>query len=625
MEITPNRIWEKARAFKRTIAAKIFGLAVFMLLLTIGLAGFLLWEAERMEGALNIVAHLDVPLTDSISSIDEFGLRRRVAFERWFGALNATAPNQEIISEAKANYDSFTVKLTDEFATARRIIASYPGARASHPSLVEVRTLLDHIESAYPVITARQREVLDLQSSGQHEKANALLNPLNEMQRTAQTKRELLQDKIAELSAASAHAVALRQRYVLWLTIAATASTVLLGLVVAALITDRLTQPVRSLASGIRDVQKGNLNVQLTVRSTDEIGTLTDSFNFFVRELRDKEQIKQTFDKYMQVQQHQKLSALGKMAAGLAHELNNPASANLRAATLLPETLTALQMQTLKLYAAKLNREQLAFLGRLQTDLIGRAADADLDPLAQSDLEDTIMKWLDEAQIADSWRLAPVLASAGMNVDELARIREQVGDDLLSDVVSWLESAVTIAGLSHTLKRCSSRVSELIKLVKAYTYMDQSPVQELDVHEGLENTLMVLRHKLKDIVINRVYNRELPRITAFGSELNEVWTILLNNAADALAARSNGTICLRTAQENGYIVVEIADDGPGVPTDLQARLFEPFFTTKNVGQGMGLGLSIAWRVVVERHHGRISVVSSPGDTRFRIYLPLNRA
>ena len=197
-----------------------------------------------------------------------------------------------------------------------------------------------------------------------------------------------------------------------------------------------------------------------------------------------------------------------------------------------------------------------------------------------------------------------------------------MGDDLLSDTLKWLESAVTVARLSHTLKHSSTRVSELINVVKAYSYMDrQSPVHELDVHEGLENTLVVLRPKLKEIVINRVYNRELPRITACGSELNEVWTILLNNAADAVAARGHGTICLRTGQESDYIVVEIADDGPGVPTDQQAHLFEPFFTTKNVGQGTGLGLSVARRIVVERHHGTINVVSRPGDTRFRVYLP----
>src|SRR4029453_4842771 len=329
METTQNPIWAKARAFKQTIAAKIFGLAVFLLLLTMGLAGFLLWEVARTEQALKIVAHLDVPLTESISRIHEFGLRRRLAFERWFGALNATAPNQEIISEAKTNYDSFAVKLTDEFVTARQIITCYPGAMASRPSLVEVRTLLDDIELAYPVISARQREVLDLQMSGQHEKANALVNLLNDIQRTVQTQRELLQDKMAERSAASVQDIEVRQRYVLWLTIAATASTVLLGLVVAALITDRLTQPVRSLASAIRDVQKSNFNIQVPVRSTDEVGALTDSFNFFVRELRDKEQIKQTFGKYIDVQQHQRLSALGTMAAGLAATLEKPASANL--------------------------------------------------------------------------------------------------------------------------------------------------------------------------------------------------------------------------------------------------------------------------------------------------------
>jgi adenylate cyclase len=299
METTQNRIWAKVRAFKQTIAAKIFGLALFLLLLTIGLAAFLLWEVARTEQDLKIVAHLDVPLTDSISSIHEYGLRRRLAFERWSGALDSSGHNQEIISEAKTNYDSFTVKLTNEFATARRMIASYPGEMASRPLLVEVRTLLDQIEPAYPVISARQHEVLDLQRSGQYEKANALLNILNDIQRTVQTQRELLQDKMAELTAASAQGVELREQHVLWLTIAATASAVLLGLVVAALITDRLTQPVRSLASALRDVQKGNLNVQLPIRSTDEVGALTDSFNFFVQELRAKEQIKRTFGKYI--------------------------------------------------------------------------------------------------------------------------------------------------------------------------------------------------------------------------------------------------------------------------------------------------------------------------------------
>lgn len=327
-------------------------------------------------------------------------------------------------------------------------------------------------------------------------------------------------------------------------------------------------------------------------------------------------------DTESQVQQYEKLSALGKMAAGLAHELNNPASANLRAATQLPQTLAALQAQMLKLYQSSLSREQVAFLTDLQSQLIERAANtAALDPLAQSDLEDSIMNWCDAAGVEESWQLAPMLASAGMTAEELARIREQVGEELLGDTLSWLESTLTIAGLGHTLRQSATRVSDLVKAVKAYTYMDQTPQQEIDVHEGLESTLIVLQHKLSRIEIARDYQRHLPRITAYGSELNQVWTVLLDNAADALAGQ--GKICVRTSQENEYVLVEIADNGPGVPAELQSRLFEPFFTTKPVGQGTGLGLSIARRIVVDRHHGMIHAVSRPGDTRFQVLLPLS--
>ncbi len=326
-------------------------------------------------------------------------------------------------------------------------------------------------------------------------------------------------------------------------------------------------------------------------------------------------------DTETQVQQHEKLSALGKMAAGLAHELNNPAAANLRAATQLPQTLATLQAQTLKLFSSGLGAEQRTFLTDLQTSLIERAATTHtLDPLAQSDLEDRIMHWCDDAGIEESWQIAPVLASAGIDHDELGRIQQVVGEERLSDTLGWLESALTIAGLSHTLRQSASRISELVKAVKAYTYMDQSPQQEIDIHDGLESTLMVLQHKLNGINITRMYAQALPRITAFGSELNQVWTILFDNAADALAGRGN--LCIRTLLENEYILVEIIDDGPGIPEELQARLFEPFFTTKPVGQGAGLGLSIARRIVVDRHHGTLHAQSRPGETRFQVYLPI---
>jgi len=288
-------------SFRQTIAAKIFGLAVFRSLLTIALAGFLLHEVTRTRQALQVIAQFDLPLTQSVARLDELGLRRRLAFERWFGALNAVEPNQEIIAEASTNYTLFTRKLADEFAAARRVIGGYPRnlAGPGRETLAEVKTLLDQIEPAYQIISTRQRELLDMQRAGEHEKANQQVDLLNDLQRTVQNQRESVNVKMARWSASAAHETEGRERRVLWLTIAATVSTVLLGLTVAALITNRLTRPVRSLATAMHDVQQGNLNVQLPVSSGDEVGRLTNSFNFFVEQLRSKEQMKRTFGKYI--------------------------------------------------------------------------------------------------------------------------------------------------------------------------------------------------------------------------------------------------------------------------------------------------------------------------------------
>ena len=285
--------------FRQTIAAKIFGLAIFLLFLTIALAGFLMLEVARTKRDLKIVADLDVPLTKSVGHIDEAGLRRRLAFERWFGALNAAEPNREIVTEASTNYKLFTDKLGQEFANVRRLMDAYPTTVAGHETIAEIKTLLDQIEPAYQVISTRQREVIDLQLAGQHGEANQHVNLLNDLQRTVQNQRALMNSKMEGLITVAVRANEERERAVFWLAIAATGSTVALGLSVAALITSRLTRPVRSLASAMRDVQQGNLEVQLPVSSTDEVGTLTDAFNFFVKELRSKEQMKQTFGKYI--------------------------------------------------------------------------------------------------------------------------------------------------------------------------------------------------------------------------------------------------------------------------------------------------------------------------------------
>ena len=285
--------------FRQTIAAKIYGLAIILLLLTIGLACFLLFEVTRTTRDLTVVANFDVPLTQSLARLHEFGLRRRLAFERWFGALNATEPNAEIVAEASGNYTLFTRKLTDEFSTARRLIEAYPKNAPGSQTLGEVETLLDQIEPAYQIINNRQREVLDMQLAGHHATANQQLNLLNDIQSTVQNQRELVNSKMAAWSGSATKATEQRERSVFWLTIAATMSTVLLGMTVAALITTRLSRPVRSLAIAMRDVQQGNLDIQLPVISADEVGRLTDSFNFFVKELRSKERMKQTFGKYI--------------------------------------------------------------------------------------------------------------------------------------------------------------------------------------------------------------------------------------------------------------------------------------------------------------------------------------
>jgi len=334
--------------FRQTIAAKIFGLAIILLLLTIALAGFLLYEVTRTKQDLTVVANFDVPLTQSLAQLHEFGLRRRLAFERWFGALNADQPNREIVAEATQNYALFTRKLTDEFLTARRIIEAYPKNGPGSHTLAEVETLLDQIQPAYKTINNRQREVLDMQRSGQHDKANEQLNLLNDLQGTVQNQRESVNSKMAAWSGSATKATEQRERRVFWLTIAATTSTVLLGLAVAALITSRLSRPVRSLAIAMRDVQQGNLNIELPVSSTDEVGRLTDSFNFFVKELRSKERLKQTFGKYIdpRILEHV-LAQPGAEAVASGRREMTVLFADLVGFTGLSERLTPLLMVTL--------------------------------------------------------------------------------------------------------------------------------------------------------------------------------------------------------------------------------------------------------------------------------------
>jgi len=324
------------------------------------------------------------------------------------------------------------------------------------------------------------------------------------------------------------------------------------------------------------------------------------------------------------VRQEEKLTALGRLSAGLAHELNNPAAASVRAARQLPEVLIRLQKLVFHMNEMGFSPEQHRYLNERQNELMRRLSEPDrLNPLERADREDALAAWIEAHGIPEAWQLAPMLVRAQIAVDELNDLKATMGDGALDHALTWLEGMITVVDVLNTIAQSSERIHELVSAIRAYSYMDQSPVKEIDVHEGLDNTLTMLRHKLAGIEVIREYDPNLPRITAHGSQLNQVWTNLIDNAIDALKGR--GRIWLRTSLEGDHILVEIADDGPGIPPEIQDRIFEPFFTTKGIGDGTGMGLEIAYRIVTEDHRGDLQVFSQPGDTRFQVFLPLHYA
>ena len=321
-------------------------------------------------------------------------------------------------------------------------------------------------------------------------------------------------------------------------------------------------------------------------------------------------------------QNRERLASLGTMAAGLAHELNNPAAAARRAAAQLTEALEAIGSTLARFVEAGIERDQAGQLVRLQQQAIAGAASATaLQALDAADAEDDLLPRLEALEVQEPWRLAEPLAAAGIDQAWLDRVAELAGP-ATDAAVRWVAATLTADRLAAELCESTDRMSTLVGAVKSYAYMDRGAVVEVDVHEGLETTVMVLGHKLKhtEIVVTRDYDRTLPKLTVRGSELNQVWTNLLDNAIDALGER--GTITISTRHEDSCAVVEITDDGPGIPAEVADRIFDPFYTTKDVGRGTGLGLSTARQIVVDRHDGSLSLESEPGRTAFRVRLPL---
>jgi len=320
-------------------------------------------------------------------------------------------------------------------------------------------------------------------------------------------------------------------------------------------------------------------------------------------------------------QRREKLAALGKISAGLAHELNNPAAAAARAAESLRESVTALRTANLRLDRLALSAAQRSTLADLEERVLAFAArHQEDDPLERSDREQALGDWLEEHGIANAWTLASTMADAGASVAHMERLPDMLPTAAIGDALCRISAALQVGALVDQIEDSTRRISALVKAVKEYSFMDQGSQQEVDIHEGLDNTLLILHHRLKQgVTVIREYDRTLPRVCAHGSELNQVWTNLIDNAVDAMGGK--GELRIRTSRAGNCVQVEIIDNGPGIPPEVKAHLFEPFFTTKGVGEGTGLGLDTVNRIVMQ-HHGHVRVETRPGETNFQVSVPI---
>ncbi|MEU9133135.1 ATP-binding protein [Kitasatospora sp. NPDC048540] len=326
------------------------------------------------------------------------------------------------------------------------------------------------------------------------------------------------------------------------------------------------------------------------------------------------------------IEQRERLLALGSLSAGLTHELNNPAAAALRATAALRERVAGMRHK-LGMIAGGPHpypRESLESLITLQeaaVDQVAATKAVSLGPLEASDREDEVEDWLEEKGIADGWQLGPAFVQAGLDLEWLRRVESTVGAGNLEGALRWLHYTVETELLMNEVEDSTTRISDLVGAAKQYSQLDRAPFRVVDVHELLDSTLMMLSGKIPaGVDVVRDYDRALPRVPAYPGELNQVWTNLIDNALSAMAG--TGRLTVRTALDHDNVLVEFGDTGPGVPDEIRSRIFEPFFTTKPVGEGTGLGLDISWRIVVNRHHGDLRVESVPGDTRFRVLLPV---
>jgi signal transduction histidine kinase len=331
------------------------------------------------------------------------------------------------------------------------------------------------------------------------------------------------------------------------------------------------------------------------------------------------------------IDQREKLLALGNITAGLTHQLNNPAAATARAVADLREKVAGMRHKLAMLADGKFSPEGLRVLVTIQEEVaeqVAKSKSLELTAIETSDREDVIGDWLDDHGIAGGWDYAPTFVEAGLDTDWLERISASVDEAdasaSLQGAIGWLKYTIDTELMMNQITEASMRISALLAGAKQYSQMDRAPFQIADIHELLHSTLMMFADRIgkdKDITCVKEYDKTLPEIPCFPGDLNQVWTNVIDNAIQAMDGR--GTLTVRTMREGDNMArIEICDTGPGIPEDIRGRIFTPFFTTKPFGEGTGLGLDLAWKIVVEKHHGDLRVQSEPGDTRFIILLPL---
>jgi PAS domain S-box-containing protein len=312
----------------------------------------------------------------------------------------------------------------------------------------------------------------------------------------------------------------------------------------------------------------------------------------------------------------EKMAALGKLSAGLAHELNNPAAAVQRANAGLKETLRQRDFAMRQLSSDCLTPNGWHVI----EGILERARPDRRDAIADSETEVVIESWLEDRGIERSWELAPVFAEAGITIDDLTTVASHVTPPALPAAISWFNETLVVSESTEIIAQSSRRIAELVQAIKGYSHMDRASEHDADIHEGLENTLIILGHRLRNVEIRREYNHTIPPIRMYGNTLNQVWTNIIDNAIDAMDG--SGRIVIRSMTEGENVAVEIEDNGSGIPADVLPRIFEPFYTSKMQGHGTGLGLDTAWRIVTREHDGTISATSKPGQTVFRVTLPM---